>query len=56
MTRDDGLIRTPDGDLIPDPDDETLDPPFRPRPTRKARIAELRRILKDARQRREAQP
>jgi len=30
--------------------------PIRPRPTRKARIAELRRILKDARDRREAQP
>lgn len=29
--------------------------PIRPRPTRKAHIAELRRILKDARERREAQ-
>ena len=39
------------GELLED--DDTLDPTSRP--TRKARIAELRRILKDARERREAQ-
>ena len=53
MTRHDGLIRTPDGDLVPVPDDDTLDTTSRP--TRKARIAELRILLKDARDRREAQ-
>jgi hypothetical protein len=46
------------GELIEPIEDDLVAPviPMRPRLTVKAHIAELRRILKDARDRREAQP
>ena len=53
MTRDDGLIRTPDGDLVPDIDDAARD---RDRETLhrhaiKAHADEVRRILRESRAR-----
>jgi hypothetical protein len=50
VTRDDGLIRTPDGDLVPDVDDDDLD-----RDRIKAHADEVRRILRESRERREGQ-
>ena len=46
MTRDDGLIRTPDGDLVPDTTTRTRDE------IHAERCAELRRILRESRERR----
>ena len=60
MTRGDGLIRTPDGDLVPDVDDD-LDAPApvdntpRSADEIRAHCAALRAVLATARERREAQ-
>jgi hypothetical protein len=43
------------GELIEDPPEDEQPTVERPRPTRKARIEELRRILRESRERREAQ-
>jgi len=51
MTRDDGLRRDRDGDLVPDHDAASHD--VTPRSTRKARLDEIRAVLQAARERRQ---
>jgi|BarGraNGADG00212_1021973.scaffolds.fasta_scaffold23482_2 hypothetical protein len=58
MTRGDGLIRTPDGDLVPDVDDDLdVPPPVDNTPRSadeiRAHANELRAILRAAKARRE---
>ena len=57
MTRGDGLIRTPDGDLVPDVDDGDRDRDLETihRHAIKAHADEVRRILRESRERRERQ-